>query len=341
MKNFEYAQPRTIPEVLELLPAHTGGAAEWRADTTALLAGGTDLVGLMKKMIVTPDRVVNVSDVEEMQGIRRDEANGRIIIGTAVHLDQLLDSPVLDSLQALKQAIAGLSSMQYQAQSTLGGELCRRPRCWYFRDGRGLLAGNGKLVAEGDNRYHAIMGNSGPARFVNASRLAPSLIALGAQAVIAGPESTDRREIPLEQLYQTPRREGQRENVLTPNQVLTQLVLPIDTEVSSAAYEVRHGAGPDDPLAAAASALWISGSVVRDARIVLGHVAPTPWVSSAASAVLMGRPVSAKVAEAAGHAAVAAATPLSNNEYKVQLARVSVTRSILQAANLPTGGLQV
>src|SRR5262249_35460390 len=108
---------------------------------------------------------------------------------------------------------------------------------------------------------------------------------------------------------------------------------------ANATYEVRHGEGPDYPLAAAAAALRIEGGNVRDARIVLGHVAPTPWISDEATAVIRGRSVDADVAEAAGAAAVASATPLSGNESKVQLAKVAVKRAILKAAGLETGGL--
>jgi xanthine dehydrogenase YagS FAD-binding subunit len=107
---------------------------------------------------------------------------------------------------------------------------------------------------------------------------------------------------------------------------------------SNATYEVRHGEGPDYPLAAAAAALSIEGGIVRDARIVMGHVAPTPWLSHEAAAAIIGRPITAETAEEAGAAAVAPATPLSNNEYKVQLAKVAVKRAILRAAGQETGG---
>jgi xanthine dehydrogenase YagS FAD-binding subunit len=115
-------------------------------------------------------------------------------------------------------------------------------------------------------------------------------------------------------------------------------MLPPADAIANATYEVRHGEGPDYPLAAAAAALGIEGGIVREAKIVLGHVAPTPWISDEAAATLVGRPVNEATAEAAGAAAVAAATPLSNNAYKVQLAKVAVKRAILRAAGLEIGG---
>jgi len=195
------------------------------------------------------------------------------------------------------------------------------------------------MAAEGDNRYHAILGNTGPAKFVCPSRLAPALIALESRVRIVGPGKNDETMVPLELFYRTPRDSHQRENILLPNQLLTHVEIPAADSVANATYEVRHGAGPDYPLAAAAAALWIEGGIVRRARIVLGHVAPTPWVAEAAAAVLVGQRIDDRSARAAAESAVAQATPMSNNRYKVQLARVAVGRSILLAAGLETGGL--
>ena len=160
MKAFEYAAPRSEREVLEFLSAERG--------QTAVLAGGTDLVGLMKQMIVTPDRVVSLSRVASLKTI---EANSTAVhVGAMVTLDELADNPVCEFYPAIRQAIGSIGSLQIQSQGTLGGELCQRPRCWYFRNRRGLLAQRGREVVEGDNRFHAIFGNSGPAKFVCPSR---------------------------------------------------------------------------------------------------------------------------------------------------------------------------
>ena len=234
MKAFEYAAPRYEEEVVGLL------SAEW--GRTELLAGGTDLIGLMKKMIVTPDRVVNLKEVASMRGVSADSRG--VTIGALTNLDDLLDDPALDDYPAVKQAIRGINSLQLQAQGTLGGELCQRPCCWYFRNGHGLLAQNGRLVTEGENRYHAILGNSGPAKFVAPSRIAPALIALNAQVRILGPGAEEETILPLEFFYRTPRDSQQRETVLRPNQVVTHIQLPPADRWQNATYEVRHGEGP-------------------------------------------------------------------------------------------------
>jgi xanthine dehydrogenase YagS FAD-binding subunit len=330
MKNFEYAAPRSESEVLELLSPV--------ANHTEVLAGGTDLVGLMKSMVVQPERVVNLMEVDSFRQFGPLD-DGRIQIGATVALDEILSHPYLGNYPALTQAIAGINSMQLQSQGTLGGEVCQRPQCWFFRGGHGLVADNGKLPTNGDNRYHAIFANEGPAKFVSSSRTAPALIALQAVARVIGPQSDDVQFIPIEELFRSPGHEGQRELTLAPNQVLTHVVLPPAGDTLSATYEVRQSEGPDFPLAAASVALEVKLGVVQQARVVLGQVAPTPWFSNEAAQSLIGQPIDADSAERAGEATVSRATPLGDNHYKVQLAKVAVKRAILLAAGLETGGI--
>lgn len=328
MKSFDYVEPRTEAEAVAMLSEHAGRAE--------VLAGGTDLVGLMKKMIVKPDLVVNIMEVESLQSIGPNE-DGDFSIGAAVTLDDLLAHPYLENYPAVSDAILGINSMQLQSQGTLGGEICQRPRCWYYRNGEGLLDDTGQ-VSEGDNRLHAILGNQGPAKFVSSSRIGPALVALDARLRIIAP-GDKQRLLPAADFFVTPDRVGERETVLGPDQLLTHIILPARDNSFNATYEVRHGEGPDYPLAAAAASLEISSSGrVEDAMVVLGHVAPTPWISHEAAQTLVGSSLNESLAEAAGNAAVLQATPLSNNEYKVQLARVAVKRAILRAAGFETGG---
>jgi xanthine dehydrogenase YagS FAD-binding subunit len=328
MKSFDYAEPRTESEVVALLSEHAGRAE--------VLAGGTDLVGLMKKMIIKPDLVVNIMEVESLQSIGPQE-DGSFSIGAAVTLDDLLAHPYLENYPAISDAILGINSMQLQAQGTLGGEICQKPRCWYYRNGQGLLDQESQ-VSEGDNRLHAILGNQGPAKFVSSSRIGPALIALDAQLRIVGP-GDQQHFVPVADFFVTPRHADQREMKLGADQLLTHILLPARDNSFNATYEVRHGEGPDYPLAAAAASLEISTSGrVEDAMVVLGQVAPTPWISHEAAQTLVGSTLNESLAEAAGDAAVLQATPLSDNEYKVQLARVAVKRAILRAAGFETGG---
>jgi xanthine dehydrogenase YagS FAD-binding subunit len=330
MKNFEYAQPRTETEAVKLL-------ADANKESV-VLAGGTDLVGLMKRMVITPDRVVNIGEIDSFKQIDRDD-NGNVWVGAAVCLDDFLDDKQTDEFPSVKQVIQGISSIQLQSQGTLVGELLRRPTCWYFRNGHGLLADSGRMVVDGDNRYHAILGNRGPAKFVNASRLAPALISLGAQVRVIGPDVDDEQFLDLASLYQAPKADRQLENVLRPGQLVTHVMIPAAGQRLSAAYEVRHGEGPDQPLAAAAVSIDVNLGYVQSASIVLGQVAPAPWVAADAARSLEGKVITEDSAALAGFEATTGAIALSGNEYKIQLAGVAVKRAILKAAGYETGGL--
>jgi xanthine dehydrogenase YagS FAD-binding subunit len=216
--------------------------------------------------------------------------------------------------------------------ATAGGNLCQRPRCWYFRNGFGLLAmKDGKsLVTDGDNRYHAILGNSGPAKFVTPSTIAPALIALNAKVRMVGP--LGHREIDLAGFFRAPQSENEREHDLKTNEIVTEIIVPPANGAKSAQYEVRQKQAFDWPLSLASVALWMDGNTVKRANIVLGAVAPVPWHSEEAAHALVGKSINEQTADAAGQAAVSIAKPLSRNAYKVQLTRVAVKRAILEAA---------
>lgn len=323
MQAFEYAEPSTVQQAVALL------GTSWEA--AAVLAGGTDLISLMKDALVTPRRVVSLRRIAELR--RVVERPDGLDIGAMVSFEELLEHPATAHLPALRTALAGVSSPQIRAMGTVGGDLLQRPRCWYFRNGFGLLARDDagrELVPTGDNRYHAILGNQGPAYFVCPSSLAPPLIALGAQVHLVGPRG--RRTLGVAELYRIPTREGEREHTLAPNEILTAIVVPPTASGwRNATYEVRQRELLDWPLATASVALELRRQQVVQARIVLGHVAPIPWRAAAAERWLVGKQLDEATAAHAGELAVEGARPLSRNGYKVQLARVAVQRALLAA----------
>lgn len=323
MNRFEYASPETIESAVQLLDR----------DSLAL-AGGTDLLSLMKDGVVKPSRLVSIKEIPDLRGIKASGSGG-LEIGALTTVEEILDSPeIRDGYPALHQAAQGIRSAQIQSVGTVGGDLCQRPRCWYFRNGFGLLAEHdGKsMVVDGDNRYHAILGNAGPAYFVNPSSFAPALVALSARLRLAGPGAS--RDVSVADFFRSPSREGESEFVLAANELVTHISLGSTAGANSATYEVRQKEALDWPLAAAAAVLDMNGDTVSAARIVLGHVAPTPWPAPAAEQAIVGKKVSAETAEAAGRAAIQGARPLSRNGYKVQLAQVAVKRAILRAAGM-------
>ena len=324
MIRFEYVSPNSVKQALGLLSANWGEAE--------ILAGGTDLLALMKDYVVTPKRVVNIKQLPGMHAIsaERDELR----IGALVTLDRIADAAqIRRDYPALAQCVADAASPQIRNMATIGGNLCQRPRCWYFRNGMGLLprTADGKsLVVEGDNRYHAILGNEGPAYFVSPSTIAPMLIAYGTRLHVTGP--TGDREVDVEKFFRIPTSENEREHDLKSNELITAVVVPPAKGVRAASYEVRQRASFDWPLATAAVALQMNGSAVQSARIVMGAVAPVPWVSQEAAQAIAGKSIDERTAIVAGEAAVSKARPLSHNDYKVKLAAVAVKRALLAAA---------
>jgi xanthine dehydrogenase YagS FAD-binding subunit len=158
----------------------------------------------------------------------------------------------------------------------------------------------------------------------------PALIAYDARLRITGPKGA--REVALEKFFVIPKAEGEREHDLRPNEIVSDIFLPPPAGARYAHYEVRQKEAFDWPLALAAVALHMDGDTVRSAKVVMGYVAPVPWVSQEAAQALAGKPVTEQTAQAASEAAVSQARALSRNGYKIQLARVAVKRAILQAA---------
>lgn len=323
MKSFEYSSPSNLKQAAGLL-SDTWGETE-------VLAGGTDLVTSLKQQITTPKRVVSLRKISDLQRIRATRDSVRIGATATLH-DVANHNAVKEHFPAIVTAIRNIGSPQIINVGTAGGDLCQRPRCWYFRNGYGLLAmKDGKsLVVDGQNRYHAIFGNEGPAYFVSASSLGPVLVALGATIKATGP-SGKTREIPAAEFFHTPKNENEREVSLEPNEIVTEIEVPI-LGLRNGIYEVRHRHGLDWPYVAAAVAFQDEGGKANDARVVLGHVAPTPWPASKAAEALNGITINADAAAKAGRAAADGARPLSDNGYKVQLVQAAVKRAVLAAA---------
>jgi xanthine dehydrogenase YagS FAD-binding subunit len=296
------------------------------------LAGGMDLLAMMKDYIAQPDRLVNVKNLDRSV---RKAPDGGLRIGAAVTLAELVANADVSKLYpALVQAAAEVGTPQIRNAGTVGGNLNQRPRCWYFRNEEFhcLKKGGARCFAvEGENQYHAIFGD-GPCHIVHPSSLAVPAIALNARFRLAGPAG--EREVPAAEYYQMPDRNLFGETVLASNELLTHVILPAPGAVRSATYEVRFKQSHDWPLAMASVSLSMSGKTVRGARIVIGAVAPVPWRSEAAEAALSGKTISEEAAIAAADASVTGVKPMTQNAYKVQIARTAVKRAIMKAAGM-------
>lgn len=323
MNPFEYVAPSDLAEASTLLSSRWGDSE--------ILAGGTDLITSLKQGITRPRRLVSLRNIPELKRIQVKKNTVRV--GAMVTLKDLVaNETVKTEFPSLVTAIQGIGSSQIINQGTIAGDLCQRPRCWYYRNGFGLLGEeNGEsLVRSGDNRYHAIFGNGGRALFVNASSLAPALIALQAEIIVKGPNGLER-EINASDLFTTPASGDDREVSLRANEIVSEIKIPRE-DMQNATYEIRHRHGLDWPYVSASVALKIRSGIARDASVILGHVAPTPWNAVAASNLLNGVRMDNALAEAAGAAASRGATPLSDNGYKVQMVKTAVKRALLAAA---------
>jgi xanthine dehydrogenase YagS FAD-binding subunit len=235
---------------------------------------------------------------------------------------------------AIAEAASEAGTPQIRNLGTVGGNLLQRPRCWYFRNEEFpcLKKGGARCYSvDGENQFHAILGG-GPCHIVHPSSLAVPMVAFGATLRIAGPRG--ERIVPAEEFFELPERNLYGETALRPDELLTHVMLPPARAMKSATYEVRFKSSHDWPIAFASVALALQGTTVTDARVVLGAVAPIPWRSPEAEAVLEGQAVTDAIALKAAEAALATATPMTQNAYKVQVARTAVKRAILHAAGV-------
>jgi xanthine dehydrogenase YagS FAD-binding subunit len=294
-------------------------------------AGGTDALGCLRDQVVTATTLVSLTRVEALRGIAAS-ADGGVRIGALTTLSEIARHPLLlERHRALAQAARLVASPQLRNQGTLGGNLCQRPRCWFFRGGYDCARKGGEVcyAMGGDNRYHCVLGGS-TCLIVHPSDTATALVALDAQVSLAGPRGA--RTLPLEQFFVLPEQEMTKENVLGPGEFVTAVTLaPPAPGARSIFRKVRTRGSWDFALAAVGAWLRLEGDRVREARIVLGAAAPIPWRARAAERALIGqRPDPKSIARAAA-AAVDGASPLEHNGYKVPMLEGIVRHAIEEA----------
>ena len=320
MNPFEYARAESLEEAVALLREKKGRAR--------LIAGGTDLIPQMKTGIAEPERVV---DLKSIPGLGRLEVSQEgLHLGALVPLAEIAAHRGLrDSHAALAQGAAAAASPQIRNAGTLGGNLCQRPRCWYFRseDFHCRKKGGSECFAlEGENKYHAIFGGD-DCRIVHPSDTAPALVAYGAEATLRSPRG--ERKVPLEGFFAMPSVDVGRENTLKEDEILVSVFAPAPPPDTRALYlKIRERASFDFALASVAAVLTFAGTTCTRARIVLGGVAPIPWRCQRAESVLEGHLVDDALIARAAEAALEDAAPLSKNRYKVAMAKAAIRRGL-------------
>lgn len=333
MKSFEWTNPATINEAVKLLATSSSTDID---EAPRPIAGGQDLLTTMKDYTSRPARIVNLKNI---RGLNNITLNARgLTIGALVTLTELEEhAGVRKSFPGLAEAALSIATPQIRNLGTVGGNLCQRPRCWYFRleDVNCLKKGGSECyAAAGENKYNAIIAG-GPSYIVHPSDLAPVLLALGARVTAVG--AGGRRVISLDKFFTLPTDGNiRRENVLNNDEIITEIYVPASPLAARSTYlKFKERDSLDFALASVAAAVQLApNKTVRAARIVLGGVAPIPWRVPDAENYLTGKALNAEVLAEAGKIALAQAKPLEKNEYKVPLAQTLVRRAIAKAAGV-------
>jgi xanthine dehydrogenase YagS FAD-binding subunit len=322
MKNFNYGKPQSLEQVTAYLTKAPQGAY--------LMGGGTDLIGEIKEGLVEPEVVIDLKAIPGLAYIRKNPEG--VVLGATTTIAEVAENPdVKSDYPALHEAAKVIASPQLRNVGTVGGNLCQRPRCWYYRDAAVLCnkKGGSKCYAEkGRNKYHAIFAG-GICSAVSPSDLAPALIALEAKFVLVTPKG--ELVVPAADFYVPPIVNVKKETILTGQDVLKEVRLPPPKKNERSSFLKFTERGSWD-FAVVSAAVWFSGgNSIRDIRIVCGGVAPIPWRLRTAETALKGAGPSEVRIRAAAAKAAAEAVPLSENGYKVDLLKAVVADAVLKA----------
>ena len=297
-----------------------------------ILAGGSDLLGCLRDEVFTANTLVSLNGIKALKGISARPGGG-LRIGALTTLSEVAaNRQVSDSYPVLAQAAAAAASPQLRNQGTIGGNICQRPRCWYFRGNFHCLRKGGDtcFAVLGENEFHCILGGA-PCFIVHPSDTAPALVALDAKVSITGPKGP--RTIPVASFFVLPAANVLKENVLAPGEVVTEILLDPPQAGARGTYrKVRDRGAFDFALAGAAVVVALADGKVRAARVVLSGVAPAPWRSAEAEKALVGRSLDASTVAQAAAAAVKDAAALPQNEYKIALVRGVLEETLLGLA---------
>jgi len=324
MKSFENIDAKSVNQAIALLQKF-----RQEKKNAIVVGGGSEILQLMKDQVVTPDYIVNLKTIPGLNTIK--EERGGFRIGALATLAEIEEHPaVREKLLILSDVAGEAASPQIRNAGTIAGNICQRPFCWYFRSSNfNCLRKSGEVcyTVTGDSRFHAILG-AGPSYIVHPSDTAPALVALNAQIKIAGPAG--ERTIPLEKFFVLPSVDFKRENILKPDEIVTEIYIPYPKSGSKGFYhKVRERLAWDHAIVSVATVVESSNGVVREARVVLGGVAPIPWRASKAEEFLRSKKIDEETAQKAGEIALEGAKPLKDNVYKVGMSKSLIQRALL------------
>ncbi len=318
LPEFNYVRPGSLREALE----HGASAG------AVLHAGGTDVLGCLRDGVYSAEKVVAIGQLDELRGVETTR-DGGLRIGALTTLSEIATHPLIgERYVALAQGAASAASPQLRNQGTIGGNLCQRPRCWYFRGDFHCLRKGGEqcYAVAGENRYHCIFGGD-RCYIVHPSDTAPTLVALGASFRLVSRRGD--RTVPAQSFFVPPTEDIRRENVLQPGELLREILLPPPgANVRSTYRKVRARGAWDFALAGLAAVLEVTDGRVGNARLVLSGVAPIPWRVTAAEQALTGNPLDSETISRVAAVCVANARPMLHNGYKIDLVRGVVQETL-------------
>jgi xanthine dehydrogenase YagS FAD-binding subunit len=320
MNNFEYLRPADLAEASRMLSE--------APEETMLYAGGSDMLSLLKEDVASPRKLVNLKGVSGLDEIRFAPGEG-LSLGPLVTISAIKEQPdIRKHYPVLAEAADVLASPQLRNVGTLGGNLCQRPRCWYFRgDFDCLRKGGGTCYAvEGRNKYHCIVGGH-PCVIVHPSDMAVALLALNAELTIYTP--AESRNVPLRDFFVLPSDDYEREHILQPGEIVTGVAVPALPAGSLSGYrKFMERAVWDFAVVSVAAVFSRNGGRIGGGRVALGGVAPIPWQDDAFNNALAGLRLTEKDVTAACGRLLSDAEPLTDNAYKLPLVR-NLTGSLL------------
>jgi xanthine dehydrogenase YagS FAD-binding subunit len=330
VKNFERLQPKSWEDAVQILTA----AREKKISSEAKGAG-TELVDRLKEHNLAPDQVVDLRRLASHSSIQK-KSSGGVSIGALVTLAHVAEG-LRSDFPALADACLGAATPQIRNAATLGGNLCQRPRCWYFRSAEFQCLKKGGvecLAKSGENEFHAIFGNNTCA-IVHPSAAGVALVALNAriETLAAG----GGRTLSAADFFQKPEVDIFTENALKPGELIVEIHVDRPQGLRSAYRKIKQKQAFDWPLADAAVAFREVEGVARDVRIVIGSAAPVPWRAKEAEALVEGKKIDTALAAKAAAAALSGATPLGKNAYKLPIVAAAVRRTLLASAGLADG----
>ena len=326
MKAFQNANPRSMKEAAGMLQQ-----ARQRGKQAAIVGGGSDLLGMVKEHLVSPDVLVNLKSIRDPDLVT--EKKGVVTICGLITLDALSEHPLIRQKYAvLAEAAHSVGTPQIRNVGTLAGNVCQRPWCWYYRNGFPCYKNGGKTCFSfnGENEFHAIFGG-GPSFIVHPSDTAPALVALDAKFRIIGPKG--ERTLNASEFFALPKVDPSKENVLANDEILAEILLPAPAKgLRSTYHKEMDRESWTHAVVSVAIALEMDGDTCKKARVVLGGVAPIPWRVPMVEALLTGQKITADLAAKAGEAAIEGAQPLAKNKYKLPVTKAIVRRTLIAAS---------